>query len=87
MLVFGDLAWVPFFYSSQALYVVSARPEVPWFLIAVSLALHVLGYVIFRQSNLQKNLFRNAPNDPRVKGEYMCFSYVLSLCSESFLKL
>ncbi|GAU88600.1 hypothetical protein RvY_01270 [Ramazzottius varieornatus] len=67
MLVFGDMAWVPFFYSSQTLYLVSARPDVPWLLVFISIVLHLVGYVIFRQSNLQKNLFRNSPNDPRVK--------------------
>ncbi|OQV15844.1 Lamin-B receptor [Hypsibius exemplaris] len=68
MLVFGDMAFLPFLYSSQTAYVATAQPEVSYLTIAVACALHVVGYIIFRQSNLQKNWFRNNPNDPRVKG-------------------
>ena len=37
-----------------------------WFL-ALILIIKVAGYTIFRGSNLEKNWFRNNPNDPRVK--------------------
>lgn len=37
-----------------------------WFL-ALILLIKVAGYTVFRGSNLEKNWFRNNPNDPRVK--------------------
>uniref|UniRef100_A0A914W7R9 Delta(14)-sterol reductase n=1 Tax=Plectus sambesii TaxID=2011161 RepID=A0A914W7R9_9BILA len=67
MLAFGDLAWVPFLYCSQAIFLMNAESHTPqaiphWFLIAL-IALFVVGYVIFRSANLQKNNFRSQPNN------------------------
>ncbi|XP_055331317.1 delta(14)-sterol reductase TM7SF2-like isoform X2 [Paramacrobiotus metropolitanus] len=68
MLAFGDLAWVPFFYSSQTQYLVRLRPQVSLWVILLSIGFHVVGYRIFRQSNLQKNIFRGNPKDVRLEG-------------------
>lgn len=58
MLVFGDLAWVPFTYSIQARYLVYHDPNLSASSLAAILALHVLGYIIFRGANGQKDAFR-----------------------------
>lgn len=66
MLAFGDLAWVPFTYSLQARVLVHRSPFLNrWFAHAV-IALNSLGYLTFRGSNSQKDIFRTDPNDPRV---------------------
>ncbi|KAI0181127.1 ERG4/ERG24 ergosterol biosynthesis protein [Hypoxylon sp. FL1284] len=66
MLSFGDLVWVPFVYSQQARYL-STYPVTlgPLGLAGVS-AILLAGFSIFRLSNLQKNIFRTNPDDPRV---------------------
>lgn len=67
MLVFGDLAWVPFTYTLQARYLASVPVSLPAAGIAAILALKALGLYIFRASNLQKDTFRGRPADPSVK--------------------
>lgn len=66
MLAFGDLAWVPFTYSLQARILVARSPELSFVAIFAIVAIKALGYIIFRGSNSQKDLFRRNPNDPRV---------------------
>jgi Delta14-sterol reductase len=67
MLVFGDLTWVPFTYSVQARYLVRHDPHLSPLALAVILALHIAGYVIFRGSNGQKDAFRRNANDPALQ--------------------
>jgi delta14-sterol reductase/lamin-B receptor len=64
MLVLGDLAWVPFTYSVQARYLVKHDPHLSYTALAVILAIHMFGYLVFRGSNGQKDAFRRNPNDP-----------------------
>ncbi|KAK7961911.1 ergosterol biosynthesis ERG4/ERG24 [Apiospora aurea] len=67
MLVFGDIAWVPFLYSTQCRYL-SVYPVylgTPG-LIAVT-AVFLLGLYIFRAANSQKTRFRTQPDHPSVK--------------------
>lgn len=64
MLCFGDLAWVPFSYSVQAKYLVNHDPHLSYPVLAGIVAIHVLGYTIFRGANGEKNAFRNNPGDP-----------------------
>ncbi|KAK2604737.1 hypothetical protein N8I77_007638 [Diaporthe amygdali] len=66
MLAFGDLVWVPFFYSLQTKYL-SVYPVSlgPVWLTAV-FAMLITGFAIFRLANSQKNTFRTNPNDPSV---------------------
>ena len=66
MLAFGDLAWVPFTYSLQARFLVDNPVHLEWWAICGIVALKVVGYVIFRGSNSQKNVFRQNQNDPAV---------------------
>jgi delta14-sterol reductase len=64
MLLFGDLAWVPFTYSIQARYLVKHDPQWSVGALAAILVVHAFGYVIFRGANGQKDAFRRNPNDP-----------------------
>jgi Delta14-sterol reductase len=66
MLLFGDLVWVPFTYSLQARYLVRHDPglSVPALLAVV--AVHAVGYAVFRGANGQKDAFRRDPADPAV---------------------
>lgn len=58
MLAMGDLGWVPFTYSLQALHLVEHDPAMPtWYYAAVA-AFGVLAYAAFRGSNGQKDKFR-----------------------------
>ena len=61
MLCWGDLVWVPFTYTITAYYLVTHPHELPWWATAGIVALHTIGYVIFRATNLQKHRFRRDP--------------------------
>lgn len=64
MLIFGDLAWVPFTYSVQARYLVKHDPHLGLPALAAILAFYMLGFAIFRRANSQKDAFRRDPNHP-----------------------
>lgn len=66
MLVFGDLAWVPFTYSLQARYLVDHDPMLRWPALVAILGVNTLGYFIFRSANSQKDAFRRDPDSPEV---------------------
>ena len=66
MLAFGDMAWVPFTYSLQSRYLVNHDPHLSYMALSAILALHILGYCIFRGANGQKDAFRTNPNDPKL---------------------
>ena len=66
MLLFGDLAWVPFTYSLQARYLVNHDPHLSYMALFGIVLLHIVGYAIFRGANGEKNMFRCNPNDPKV---------------------
>jgi protein-S-isoprenylcysteine O-methyltransferase Ste14 len=64
MLVWGDLVWVPFTYTLQALYLVHHPHDLPIWAIAGICVLNFGGYYIFRSANLQKHKFRKNPDKP-----------------------
>ncbi|KAI1469477.1 ERG4/ERG24 ergosterol biosynthesis protein [Daldinia caldariorum] len=66
MLSFGDLVWVPFIYSQQTRYLSTHPVKLGWLGLTGVSALLIVAFGIFRLSNLQKNIFRTNPNDPRV---------------------
>ncbi|XP_068457066.1 delta(14)-sterol reductase TM7SF2 [Clinocottus analis] len=68
MLVFGDLAWVPFTYGLQASFLVLHPQALSWTRAAAIAALNGIGYYIFRKSNSQKNQFRRDPTHSSVAG-------------------
>jgi delta14-sterol reductase len=67
MLVFGDMAWVPFTYSVPARYLVQHDPHLSVSALALIVILHICGYMIFRGANSQKDAFRRDPNGDAVK--------------------
>jgi protein-S-isoprenylcysteine O-methyltransferase Ste14 len=64
MLCWGDLVWVPFTYTIQAYYLVQHTHDLPWWGAAAIILLNVVGYVLFRGSNIQKHKFRKNPGGP-----------------------
>jgi len=64
MLCWGDLVWVPFTYTLQALYLVDHTHSLPLWGIVGIVALNLTGYFIFRRSNIQKHKFRKDPERP-----------------------
>ncbi|KAG5843447.1 hypothetical protein ANANG_G00151040 [Anguilla anguilla] len=68
MLVFGDMAWVPFTYSLQAIFLVIHPQSLSAIGGIAIIALNGMGYYIFRRSNSQKNQFRRDPTHPSVAG-------------------
>ncbi|KAL7747449.1 erg24, C-14 sterol reductase [Sorochytrium milnesiophthora] len=67
MLCLGDIVWVPFNYSLQARYLSMYPNDLGLWGVTGVLLVNALGYYIFRSANTQKDIFRNNPNDPRVK--------------------
>jgi len=63
MLVFGDLAWVPFTYALQARYLVYHDPKLSNSCLCVIILVNLLGYWIFRGSNGEKNSFRRCKDE------------------------
>ena len=66
MLAFGDLTWVPFTYSLQARYLVDHPTFLSYSTTFGIIALNLVGYIIFRGANSQKDSFRRDPNHPSV---------------------
>ncbi|PAA51861.1 hypothetical protein BOX15_Mlig029912g2, partial [Macrostomum lignano] len=65
MLVFGNLAWVPFFYSLSARQLITNQPTMPAYCVVGVLFINLFGYFIFRASNYMKDEFRRDPHQPR----------------------
>jgi protein-S-isoprenylcysteine O-methyltransferase Ste14 len=64
MLGWGCLVWIPFAYSLQPLYLVAHPEPLPWWGATGILLLNLLGFYIFRSSNLQKHRFSSDPMEP-----------------------
>ena len=97
MLCWGDLVWVPFTYTLQALYLANyvdpatgqAGPlSLPVWAYAGIIALNVAGYALFRGTNIQKHYFRKDPDQPlkwwKVKPEYIQTSRGSRLLTNGF---
>jgi len=67
MLVFGDMAWVPFTYSLQARYLVDHDPNLGIYALMGIVCTNFVGYSIFRGANSQKDAFRRNPDGEDVK--------------------
>lgn len=64
MLVWGDYALVPFFYSIPGWYLIErTEPLAPWEIVGLPI-LYVVGIVLFRGSNEQKHRFKTRPDAP-----------------------
>ncbi|XP_075060436.1 delta(14)-sterol reductase LBR [Mixophyes fleayi] len=66
MLAYGNLVWVPFTYSLQAVYLVRHPVDVSWALAVAIVALNTVGYFIFRSANNEKYSFRKKPGGARL---------------------
>ncbi|KAI9014772.1 ergosterol biosynthesis ERG4/ERG24 family-domain-containing protein [Gaertneriomyces semiglobifer] len=67
MLSFGDLGWVPFTYTLQALHeAYKPTAHSPLSLLGI-MALNATGLLLFRTINNQKNMFRTTPDHPSVR--------------------
>ncbi|KAI8917523.1 ergosterol biosynthesis ERG4/ERG24 [Powellomyces hirtus] len=67
MLCFGDLVWVPFTYSLQALYLATNPASLSRTSILAIVLLELFGMYIFRAANSEKNAFRTDPTHPSVQ--------------------
>eukprot|EP00199_Chlamydomonas_sp_CCMP681_P000824 CAMPEP_0119109460 /NCGR_PEP_ID=MMETSP1180-20130426/17922_1 /TAXON_ID=3052 ORGANISM="Chlamydomonas cf sp, Strain CCMP681" /NCGR_SAMPLE_ID=MMETSP1180 /ASSEMBLY_ACC=CAM_ASM_000741 /LENGTH=456 /DNA_ID=CAMNT_0007095217 /DNA_START=166 /DNA_END=1536 /DNA_ORIENTATION=+ len=67
MLAFGDLAWVPFVFTTSGRFLNDYPQDLSLAGVAAVLAVKFLGYWIFRGANGQKDIFRRNPMDPRVR--------------------
>jgi len=61
MLCWGSLVYVPFFYPLAAVWLAEHPYVLPSWAVLVLLATGLVGYFIFRQSNIQKHRFRKNP--------------------------
>jgi delta14-sterol reductase/lamin-B receptor len=64
MLWFAFLVWMPFNFTLQQQYVLAAHPDLPTAAAIALVVLNFLGYLVFRDSNLQKQRFRRDPTRP-----------------------
>ncbi|MCY1059432.1 hypothetical protein [Nannocystis sp. SCPEA4] len=64
MLWFAFLVWMPFNFTLQQQYVLAAHPSLATVAAIALVAMHVAGYYVFRDSNLQKQQFRRDPSQP-----------------------
>jgi len=64
MLGWGCLVWIPFAYSLQPLYLVAHPEPLPFWGATGIVLLNLLGFYIFRTSNLQKHRFSSDPMEP-----------------------
>jgi protein-S-isoprenylcysteine O-methyltransferase Ste14 len=69
MLIFGDLVLVPMTYCLQAYWLVDNFREPSPYHIGAVLLLGIVGFVIFVDSNLQKNRFRRDPDGCTIWGK------------------
>lgn len=66
MLCFGDLAWVPFIYTLKCKFLAYHPQHLSPAYLALCVAMHIIGYLVFRGANSDKDRFRKNPKDPRV---------------------
>ncbi len=62
MLTHAFLVWMPFNFTLQQQYLLASPHELPAWAAALLVALNLAGYVVFRDSNLQKQRFRRDPS-------------------------
>lgn len=67
MLAVGDLTWVTFTYGLQTRFLALYPKDLGYFWTAVIVCVNLLGYYIFRDSNGEKNNFRNGRNTRNLK--------------------
>ncbi|KAK2054444.1 ERG4/ERG24 ergosterol biosynthesis protein [Colletotrichum caudatum] len=71
MLTFGNIAWVPFLYSTQTRYLSTYPVQLGWAGCAGVTAVFAIGFYIFRSANSQKKLFRRYPDHPSGRSRHI----------------
>lgn len=69
MLVYGDLAWVPMTYCAQAFYLIDHVHSLPVWAALLIVLFNFAGFYIFRATNMQKDRFRNDPENTLIWGK------------------
>lgn len=62
MLIFGDLAWIPFTFSIQGWWLLTHEAELTRVAAALNVVIFILGFAVFRGANKQKHVFKKDPN-------------------------
>jgi delta14-sterol reductase len=68
MLVWGDMVYVPFWYSVVGWYLVDQKESIELSTAVIILAIHIFGHFIFRVSNWQKYVFKRYGKDSSFLG-------------------
>jgi len=68
MLVFADLWFIPVLFSIQPWYLVDQTEPLSTGYILFTIVLFLIGYYIFRISNLEKDQFKNSGEDKKIWG-------------------
>uniref|UniRef100_UPI00398EAC15 delta(14)-sterol reductase LBR-like isoform X2 n=1 Tax=Pristiophorus japonicus TaxID=55135 RepID=UPI00398EAC15 len=63
IMTFGEMVWIPFTSSLQALYLVHHPQELSYLQVAIIIVIYAVGIFIYCHSNKQKNNFRRDPQD------------------------
>ena len=69
-LAWGDCVWLPFFYTLQSGYLCRDPVQLNWVEFTIILSLGIIGYLIFRIANQQKDHFKTTKN-PLLFGKKM----------------
>jgi len=80
-LAWGDLAWLPFTYTLQGIYLAYHPVDLGEVKTYSILVLGLVGYYIFRSANAQKDQFRKSPDTYKIAGmpaKYIKCSYFSS---------
>ncbi|BFZ12045.1 hypothetical protein BsWGS_15084 [Bradybaena similaris] len=70
MMIFGSLAWLPFFYNLQPRYLYENSLTLPWYCLVPITLLQFVGLYIYRKSQLEKSHFRQDLKHQVVSGLY-----------------
>ncbi|QKF94717.1 ergosterol biosynthesis ERG4/ERG24 [Fadolivirus algeromassiliense] len=65
----GDSVWLPFCYTLQSVYLASNPTQISTIRSNLILLMGIIGYVIFRMTNYQKDFFRRNNGNCRIWGE------------------
>ena len=83
MLMFGDIAYVPFLYPLSSLYLIHHSPDWPTWVFVLIAGLGAFAYYAFRESNMERNdfklgLLKNAKSITMVRFDGSKTQYLIS---------
>ncbi|XP_067831116.1 delta(14)-sterol reductase TM7SF2-like isoform X2 [Heptranchias perlo] len=68
IMTFGEIVWIPFTSSLQAIYLLHHPQELTYLQVAIIVLIYAVGFFIYNRSNDQKNKFRSHPQDVAFAG-------------------